>query len=532
MNSMHRRTTIGLTFAISALLGTPARAQTSNKCAEMAGLKVPGMNVEIKKAESIPAGPAPALAFPGPPITSPLPAYCRIDGTIDPRRGAGGKPYGIGFAIALPDPWNGRFLFQGGGGLNGSVFLPLGSQASANTPALARGFTVVSTDTGHTGTGVFDGSFYEDQQASLDFAYVANARVTVLAKQIIAAYYGRPPDHSYFAGCSTGGREGMVMAQRNPTFFDGIVSGAPAMRVGFSGIGSRAIAVALNQAAPKDASGKPNPSALFSDSDKQLIMTGILNACDAKDGLKDRMIFNTQACNFDPSVLTCRGAKSDGCLTAQQAGALKKAFTAVTDSKGSQVYARFLPDTGVITTTGGGLFRGILTPPSAGGRFPANLSTSQDVDAELAAAIANPQTALTDTASWTNLSSFSGRGGKWIFYHGVSDPGFSAQDTVEYYETMIKANGGESARSWTRLFLEPGMGHCSGGEAALDSFDLLGAVVDWVEKGVAPDSVIATGKAFPGRSRPLCPYPTYAHYKGQGDVEDAKNFACRANPSN
>ena len=124
------------------------------------------------------------------------------------------------------------------------------------------------------------------------------------------------------------------------------------------------------------------------------------------------------------------------------------------------------------------------------------------------------------------MTSFSGHGGKWLFYHGVSDPAFSAQDTVEYYETMIKAN--EAAKSWSRLFLAPGMSHCGGGDAALDSFDLLGAVVDWVEKGVALDQVVATGRAFPGRSRPLCPYPTYAHYKGKGDTEDAKNFECRS----
>ena len=526
MNNTHRCLPMVLTFAASALLGTPAAwAQTSNSCTQMAGLKVPGTTIVIKKAELLPAGPAPTSPIPGPAATAALPAYCRVDGTIDPRTGAGGKPYGIGFAIALPENWNGRFLFQGGGGFNGSVLPPLGGMAASNTPALARGFAVVSTDTGHTGTGVFDGTFFEDQQASLDFAYVANARVTLLAKQMIAAYYGRPPDRSYFTGCSTGGREGMVMAERNPSFFDGIVSGAPAMRTGFSGIGSRAIAVALNQAAPRDASGKPNPSAIISDRDKQVIINGILNACDAKDGAKDRMIFNTQSCDFDPTVLTCKGAKTDGCLTAQQADAIKKAFTAVTDSTGRQVYARFLYDTGV--TASSGLFRGILSPAGGGGPFPPNLATSQDVDKEVAAAYTSPQAVLTDSASWTNLSAFSGHGGKWIFFHGVSDPAFSAQDTVEYYEKMIKANGGESAKNWTRLFLEPGMAHCGGGEAALDNFDLLGAVVDWVEKSVAPDSVIATGKAFPGRSRPLCAYPGYAHYTGKGDVEDARNFECR-----
>src|SRR5262249_27276982 len=155
----------------------------------------------------------------------------------------------------LPENWNGRFLFQGGGGLNGSVGNPVGTQATGDTPALARGFAVVSTDTGHQGTGAFDGSFMQDQQAALDFAYAAVGRVAVLAKQIIAQHYGKPVDKSYFVGCSTGGREAMLMAQRYPLYFDGIVSGSPAMRTGYSNLATRSVAVTLNQVAPKDASG-------------------------------------------------------------------------------------------------------------------------------------------------------------------------------------------------------------------------------------------------------------------------------------
>ena len=133
-----------------------------------------------------------------------------------------------------------------------------------------------------------------------------------------------------------------------------------------------------------------------------------------------------------------------------------------------------------------------------------------------------------DTANWTNLNSFSSHGGKLIFYHGVSDPWFSALDTVDYYQRMSKDNGGaDKVMDWSRLFLVPGMGHCNGGQAALDNFDMLGAVMNWAEKGSAPDSVTATGRAFQGRSRPLCPYPQHAQYKGQGDAEDAKNFECR-----
>ena len=175
---------------------------------------------------------------------------------LDSRTGADGKSYGIGFALALPGDWNGRFLFQGGGGLNGNVGFPIGAQASGGTPALVRGFAVVSTDTGHQGGG-FDASFMAEQQASLDFAYQAVGRVAELAKQIIARYYAKPPDRSYFAGCSTGGREGMLMTQRYPRYFDGVISGAPAMRTNFSGIGDEWVATMLNTVAPKDAQGVP-----------------------------------------------------------------------------------------------------------------------------------------------------------------------------------------------------------------------------------------------------------------------------------
>jgi feruloyl esterase len=158
---------------------------------------------------------------------------------------------------------------------------------------------------------------------------------------------------------------------------------------------------------------------------------------------------------------------------------------------------------------------------------PPNRSLQQDVDAEAATQAANPQAILSDTASWTNLNTFSGHGGKLIFFHGMSDPWFSANDTIDYYTRMEAASGGaQQVQSWSRLFLSPGMGHCAGGQS-LDSFDLLTALVDWVEKGTAPDAVIATGRAFPGAQPALCAYPKSAYYKGSGDTQDAKNFECR-----
>jgi hypothetical protein len=283
-------------FILVLALIPGAYAQTSGRCVELANFNIPGVTMVITKAETVPAAAA---------GVAPLPAHCQAEGMIDPRTGAGGKTYGIGFAIALPDNWSNRFLLQGGGGFNVTVRPPLGAAAAGDNPALARGFAVASTDTGHQGN---DRTFFQDQQAALDFAYVAIGRVAVVAKLIVAHYYGQPAKYSYFAGCSTGGREAMTMTQRYPDYFDGVIAGDPAMRTGYAEIGREWTAAAFNQIAPKlvpngDDAGKLAASPVFSDGDKKLVVNGILNACDARDGLKDGMIFNTRACKFDPAVL-------------------------------------------------------------------------------------------------------------------------------------------------------------------------------------------------------------------------------------
>lgn len=513
----------GALFAFASAAAGQTSRTTPAACEAMRGLDVPGVALRVTQTEWFAAGaPLPRGRRGGPPVASSLPAYCRFDGVIDPRVGAAGAAYGIGFALALPEDWNGRFLFQGGGGLNGTVQTPLGASAAGDTPALARGFAVVSTDTGHQGTGPFDGSFLQDQQASLDFAYVAVGRVAEIAKRIIAQHYGRPPDYSYFAGCSTGGREGMLMTQRYPTYFDGVISGAPAMRTSYSGIGDRWVAVTLNEIAPKDAEGRPVTREALSERDKQTVMDGIVAACDANDGLEDGLIFNVTACTFDPKTLVCSGAKTDGCLSMAQATTLEKAFAGPKDSRGRQVYPGFAWDTGLAVTQG---LPGLLH----GGQVLGGTATTigMDVDAAVDRVLTDPAEPLTTTSRWTNLNTFSGHGGKLLFWHGVSDPWFSALDTVDYYERLTAANGGpDQVREWSRLFLVPGAGHCGGGPS-LDTFDALSAMVRWVERDEAPDRVTATGRAFPGRSRPLCAYPAHAHYRGQGDPEDAANFECR-----
>jgi feruloyl esterase len=492
-----------------------------NPCTDISHLRIDG--VEITKAAPVPNGTTISPPYPGAPSVGPLPAHCRIDGVIHRRRGVDGEEFGIGFAVALPEreAWNGDFAMQGGGGGNGVVAYPTGASYSGSKPALAQGFAVASTDTGHKAkTGPFDFSFMRDQQAYLDFAYQANAEVAGVAKQIIARYYAKAASYSYFVGCSTGGREGMILSQRYPTVFNGIVSGDPAMRTGLSNLAiGKWIPVAYNQAAPRDSSGKPQTSKLLSESERKLFMDTLLKTCDARDGVADGMIFDPLGCDFDPAVLACKAGQTEGCIAPEKVAAVKKAFAGPKNGYGTQIYPGFLYDAGIAAA---GFAPGLLAIGQNGIFGPYPTATEIDVDKEALHA-SDP---LVEPGS-TNLSTFSGNGGKLIFFHGDSDPWFSPLDTLGYYQALGAANGGaEKVAEWSRMFLVPGMGHCGGGPS-LDRFDMLSAVVSWVEKGTAPDEVQATGQAFPGRSRPLCAYPKHAHYTGSGDSEDAKNFRCQ-----
>jgi feruloyl esterase len=498
-----------------------AAAQSANSCSNLGSLKLAG--VEITKAAAVPAGTTIPPAYPGAPSIGPLPAHCRIDGVINRRKGVDGQEYGIGFAIALPEAsaWNGDFMMQGGGGGNGVVSYPAGASYSGDKPALVRGFAVASTDTGHQAkTGPFDFSFMRDQQAYLDFAYQANAQAASLAKQVIAQYYAKPAAYSYFVGCSTGGREGMILSQRFPTVFNGIVSGDPAMRTGLSNLAiGQWFPIAYNQASPKDASGKPQLDKFLTAADRKLFMDSLMNRCDAKDGVADGMISDPMGCDFDPAVLACKSGQTDACIAPEKIAAIKKAFAGPKNSYGTPVYPGFLYDAGIADTSG---IPGLLALGNGGIFGPYPNATEMDVD-KAAIHASDP---LVEPAS-TNLSTFSGNGGKLLFFHGDSDPWFSPLDTLAYYQSLAETNGGaQKVAEWSDMFLVPGMRHCGGGPA-LDQFDMIGAIVNWVEKGTAPQAVIATGPAFPGRSRPLCAYPRHAQYTGHGDLNDAKNFTCQ-----
>jgi hypothetical protein len=498
-----------------------AQSESTVSCADLANLKIEG--VEITKIAPVSAGTTIPPMYPGARSSGPLPAHCRLDGIINRRKGAGGEEFGIGFALALPEKevWNGDFMMQGGGGGNGVVAYPMGASYTGDKSALLRGFAVASTDTGHKAkTGPFDFSFMRDQQAYLDFAYLANAEVAGVAKKIIAQYYAKPAAYSYFVGCSTGGREGMILSQRYPTVFNGIVSGDPAMRTGLSNLAiSKWIPVAYNQAAPKDASGKPLIEKLLTEGDRKLFMDALMNRCDARDGVADGMIFDPLGCDFDPELLACKNGRNNACIAPEKIAAIKKAFAGPKNSYGTQVYPGFLYDTGIAET---GPAPGLLALSTNGIFGPYPTAIEIDVDKE-ALHVSDP---LVEPAS-TNLLTFSARGGKILFFHGVSDPWFSPLDTLSYYRSLAATNGGaDKVAEWSRMFLVPGMRHCGGGPA-LDQLDMLGAVSDWVEKGMPPESVIATGQAFPGRSRPLCADPKHAQYTGQGDPNDARSFRCQ-----
>jgi feruloyl esterase len=507
-------------LALAALAAhTPARAQSGTQeraCAALADWSAGPEDLAITEARFY--ADRKVAARPGAEVV--LPPHCHVAGSFEHRTGVDGKAYAIGFAINMPAEWNGRFMFQGGGGLNGAIREPTGPQGTGNRTALENGFAIVATDSGHQGSG-FDGSFMADQQALLNFQFSANAKTAEVAQPIVAAYYGEAPHHSYFVGCSTGGREGMIMAQRYPYLFDGIVSGAPAMRTTISNLALRWIS---NQYVKAKVETPRDP---FTPDEERLVMNALLARCDALDGQPDGLIFNRTSCDFDPTELACStsaSAPGQQCLADNKAEALAKAMAGPVNAAGMPVYVAYPYDSGI--DDAGGL-PGLLL---AGGSPPigpngADLQ-SQDVDAEFLAAIAANE-ALGSTATFYNLTSFIGNGGKQIFYHGEADPWFSANDTVRYFEQIGAANAAvQPVDEYGRLYLVPGMAHCQGGELTPDSFDLLTPLVEWVENGKSPGAVTATGRSMPGQNRPLCPYPSYAHYTG-GDAANAASYECR-----
>ncbi len=559
-----------------------ANGQACQKLASAASEVWPNPTTVLTAATFNAASPASAAA-------PAVPEHCEVIGFMNKRVGTDGKPYSIKFHLRMPTNWNGRFFMEGGGSSNGILSDALGSLLNfPSDNALAHSFAVISTDSGHDNSIDSDPNaqggeaFGADHQARLDFGYNSYDLVTQFGKAAVAMYYGKPPAKSYFMGCSEGGREAMMMSQRFPTYYDGIVAGDPGMQLPKLGIDGAWTSQAFAAVAPAaDANGLPAIGKSFSDPDLMLVRNAILGKCDALDDLTDGLVNNSAACqaSFDPATavnpvtsqpLLCSGAKTDSCLTAGQIGALKRAFAAPVNSSGLALYTSWPWDAGISGISNGTYNQGwrmwwlgsyaaaqsdaqrytgasqgrwlavYSTPPQFFAASPGNsaigtriLQFNFDVDAPkiFATADAYPQSSMQwDQTVSTDLSQFKANGGKLILFHGLSDAAFSANDTISWYTALTAVNGSNTA-DFSRLFLVPGMNHCRGGPAT-DRFDMLSPLVNWVENGVAPDSVPATASTpsyfnAVARSRPLCPYPKLAHYSGSGDVDAAASFTCQ-----
>ena len=475
-----------------------------------------------------------------------LPGHCVVEGKMDPRVGVDGNNYHIGFRLSLPDNFNGRFLYLGGGGNDGSLGdTSRTASISGGTPSpLGQGFAVVSTDAGHQGPTA--ASFGADPQARIDHAYNAHDKTAQAAKALIAARYSKPADHSYFAGCSGGGRQGMMFSQRFPDYFDGIIAGAPAMRVS-SGATVAAMwnHIKLTAAAPLNGDGAPVLSQALSNDDLNLLADRILQQCDAADGATDGMVGKTTSCTFDPAVLQCAGAKTATCLSPQQVSAVKDVFGGPRNSFGTALYFGQPWDAGIRAPGWRAWTLGTSTTATPNSAYAALMSdalrneffTPPDPTFDILTFNFDTDplrmeqfSQVYDTYRDTTLAAYRASGGKLMIVHGMADPIFSATESQRYYDQLVVNNGGlASTKQFARAFYVPGMTHCSGGPAT-DNYDAIQAMVDWVEKGVAPDRILAkalpTNAWFPNRTRPLCPYPQFAKYKGSGSLEDAENFTC------
>ena len=465
-----------------------------------------------------------------------MPSHCVVKAEIGARTGVAGVRYATNFELRLPQTWNGRFQFMGGGGTDGSVRPAYGFAHNGSRPALADGYAVVSSDFGHQASDPRDASFGLDAQARIDWGYDAIDQVTQRAKALIRTYYGRAPQFSYYAGCSGGGRQALIASQRFPAEFDGIVAGAPILEQHLAQTGSMQILQEFTAIAPLGADGKPVLSRAFSDADLALIQRDVLARCDALDRLTDGTIDNPEACRYSPAALQCTGGKTEACLSAAQVGALTRVLAGPRTSSGQALYEPYPIDAGVIqwraamlgTSTTGvpnaaratntSVKYVFMTPPAPDfdylkfdfDRDPARLAASGAFTA----------------ANSTDYRAFRARGAKAIVYMGVGDALLNANGVRGWYERLAQAHGGfQATQHFVRYFHVPGMGHCGGGPS-LDQFDAFGALVAWVERAQTPHHLLATGAAFPGRSRPHCSYPQQPRYHGTGSIDDASSFRC------
>jgi feruloyl esterase len=435
-----------------------------------------------------------------------LPAFCRVAVDLKPTPDSD-----IHIEVWLPtSQWNGKFIAVGSGGWGGS--LSYGEMADA----LRRGYATSATDDGHTGPSA---SFVVGHPEKLiDFAYRAEHEMTVEAKTLIHAFYGRDPRYSFWNGCSGGGREGLLQASRYPDEFDGIIAGDPA------NIRRNSWALELAVQTFRD------PEAYIPPAKYPMIHRAVLEACDAKDGLKDGLIEAPESCNVDFKSLQCKASDGPDCLTARQVQTAQTITSPVATKTGRILFPRVEPGTELRWSR------------LAGGPQPADLFLDEfryvvyqdpnwdwrSFDLEGDSAKAHAIDKNVDELN-PDLTAFEKHGGKLLLYHGWADQQVAPGSSVEFYKAVLDSSGGpEQTSNWIRLFMAPGMAHCSGGEGP-DTFDKISAMEQWVEQGKTPEQIIAAHKTAGkiDRTRPLCPYPQVAHYNGTGSIDEASNFSCR-----
>ncbi len=511
----HRPVSLLLFLLSTTLVPAASSLFAQQRCESLRSLKIP--NVTITAATPIKT--PPDWEAPSTPGRFGTPAglkvsvpFCRLEGYSEPT----GDSH-IGFEVWLPEAvhWNGKFLAVGNPGFIGSI--SYGGMAGV----LRRGYATASTDTGHVDTGYSWAMGHPEKL--VDWGHRAVHEMTVSAKRAIEVYYGSPAKYSYWNSCHNGGNQGLNEAQRYPEDFDGIVAGDPAYYISHLQAGSEYITwVAL-----KDGIKAPG---YIPPSKYAVIHRAVLDACDAKDGIMDGIIRDPSRCDFDPKSIQCFGADAASCLTAPQVETARRIYEGAKFADGKQIYAGFEP--------GSELGWGVM----AAGPEPLGISNgffqymvfedpkwdfrTFDVDRDTRLAVSKVGAAL--DANSPNLKPFQDRGGKLIVYQSWNETAVPPRTILDYYKSVESVMGGRSAtQSFFRTFVVPGMGMCPGFSNAA-AFDPLTALEQWREKGIAPSmikqSFVANGKVY--RTRPVCPYPEVAVYKGRGDTDDAANFTC------
>jgi Tannase and feruloyl esterase len=511
--SNHRRVFCVLAFLLTALAAHVAPASAAS-CDAMT--RVPLDHAAVTSAVTVSPGTfaAPGAARGASRQFEKLPAFCRVLVTSKPSSDSD-----IKIEVWLPaSGWNGKFQAVGQGGLAG--FIPYAELAEA----LAVGYAAAGTDTGHVGGNA---DFMPAHPEKLvDFAHRSIHEMAVVGKAVINGYYGNQPTWSYFNGCSGGGRHGLTSAQRYPDDFHGIVAGASTWNQARLDAARIAVNLTVNRTAESRIPASKYP----------MIHQAVVEACDALDGVKDGVLENPTKCTFDYAKLTCKGADGPDCLTVPQVESAKVLTSPLKD-----------PATGAIIFEGAHLWPGSeLEWATLGGPDPLANSVARvrnfhlkdpAFEFRLANAPADIERAthmdegLVASNNY-NLKPFLDRGGKLLMYHGWGDPQVPAQNSIIYYENVVKTVG-KAAEGSVALFMIPGMLHCSGG-LGTDTFDKMSAITQWVEQGKKPDRIVASHRANGqvDKTRPLCPSGQVAKYTGTGSTSDAANFRCVAEPVN